>query len=820
MEVLLSHEANPVWEKLGAFYIGRRHDLDSGETTDEPVLYDAKDLTTHAFCVGMTGSGKTGLCVGLLEEAALDGVPALVIDPKGDLGNLLLTFPDLAAADFEPWVDPDAARRKGLELPAYAKAQAELWKNGLAGWGQDGERIRRLRQAADFSIYTPGSRAGLPISVVSSFSAPAAAADDPDLMRDRVGSTSASLLGLLGIDADPIKSREHILISTILQNAWSRGESLDLPGLIRAIQSPGFERVGVMELESFFDADKRFALAMQLNNLLAAPGFAAWMEGEPLDIQRLLYAADGRPRVAILSIAHLSDAERMFFVAMLLNEVVSWMRSRPGTSSLRAIVYMDEIAGYLPPVANPPSKQPMLTLLKQARAFGVGCVLATQNPVDLDYKGLSNTGTWFLGRLQTERDQKRVMDGLESLGAQAAGFDRARLEKILSGLGKRVFLMHNVHEREPVVFNTRWVMSYLRGPLTRDQIRGLMEGRQAKSEAAAAPGVAATIPASKRAASRPVLRPTVPQAFVELDPDSEVESVEYRPALVGLARVQFVDRKSKRTVQVDEPALLHPLDASIDEVDWTDARDCGLCREDLDDDPPAEASGYGELGAGAEDSRSYRSWKKELADLLYREHTLELFESPSTGLVSKPGESERDFRARVADGSREQRDEAVEKLRARYAKRLQRSLDKIHTAEQRVEREAEQASQQKLRTAISLGTTVLGALFGRKKLSTGTVGRAGTTLRGATRASKEKQDVARAQETLERLKAQHAELEQELEREIDELESARDAATEKLETVALRPRRSDVEVKLVTLAWLPFDDRGDYVGSGLAFQHR
>ena len=476
------------YEKLGLFYLGRPYDLDTKSARDGLLLYDSKDLVTHAVCVGMTGSGKTGLCIDLLEEAAIDGIPALAIDPKGDLGNLLLTFPDLSPGEFRPWIDEDEARRNGKTPEEWAASEADTWRRGLESWGQSGDRIKRLRAAVDVAIYTPGAQSGLPLSIVKSFSAPAPDfIEESDLMRERVTTTATSLLGLLGIDADPIKSREHILLSTIIDSCWRQGEDFDLARLIQMIQTPPVQRIGVLELEAFYPSDKRFELAMAVNNLLAAPGFSAWMEGEALDVQRLLYTAAGKPRLTILSIAHLNDAERMFFVSLLLNQLLGWMRQQPGTTSLRAIVYMDEIAGYLPPVANPASKAPMLTLLKQARAFGVGMVLATQNPVDLDYKALSNAGTWFIGRLQTERDQMRVLDGLEGAMSNAGGaFDRDKLQRLIGGLGKRVFLLHNVHEDGPEVFESRWAMSYLRGPLTRTQIRTLMSGRKAAGAVAPA----------------------------------------------------------------------------------------------------------------------------------------------------------------------------------------------------------------------------------------------------------------------------------------------------------------------------------------------
>jgi hypothetical protein len=476
------------YEKLGQFYLGREYDLDKkGSAVGNLVLYDSKDLVTHAIVVGMTGSGKTGLCIDLIEEAAIDGVPTIAIDPKGDLTNLLLTFPDLRPEDFRPWINEEDAARKGVTPDEYAKQQAELWRKGLESWGQSGERIRRLRDAADFAIYTPGSTAGIPVSILRSFAAPSAQLrEDTELFRERVSTTATSLLALVGIAADPIKSREHILISTLLSTAWAEGKELDLAALVGSIQKPPMARIGALDLEKFYPEKDRGELAMRINGLLASPGFGGWLEGEALDVGALYRTPAGKPRVSIFSIAHLSDAERMFFVALLLNEVLGWVRTQSGTTSLRAILYMDEIFGFFPPVAEPPAKRPLLTLLKQARAFGLGVVLATQNPVDLDYKGLANTGTWLLGRLQTDRDKQRVLEGLEgAAAAQSASFDRKSMEELLAGLANRVFLMNNVHEDGPVVLESRWAMSYLRGPLTREQIKVLMKGRQ--PQAAAAP---------------------------------------------------------------------------------------------------------------------------------------------------------------------------------------------------------------------------------------------------------------------------------------------------------------------------------------------
>src|SRR5689334_11764367 len=521
------------FEKLGAFYLGRPYDLQQKKPKEGLLLYDSKDLVTHAVCVGMTGSGKTGLCIALLEEAAIDSIPAIAIDPKGDLSNLLLTFPNLAPEDFQPCINEEDAQKKGFSQTEFAAKTAETWKNGLAEWDQAPERIGKLRAAADVAIYTPGAETGLPLSVLRSFSPPSPELlADAGALRDRVGSVVSGLLSLLGIEADPIGSREHILLANILEGAWRGGSSLDMTGLIQAVQKPAFDKLGAFDLETFFPAKDRLKLAMGLNSLIASPGFAAWMHGEPLDAQRLLFTPEGKPRISIISIAHLNDAERMFIVTLVLNELVAWMRNQSGTSSLRAILYMDEIFGFFPPTANPPSKQPMLTLLKQARAFGLGVALATQNPVDLDYKGLANCGTWFIGRLQTERDKLRVIEGLKSALPDADG---SNLEGLMSNLTQRVFLMRNVHDDAPVLMKTRWALSYLRGPLTGPEISKVMATRKAASPAAANDLAAATpaTPAASGAPSggRPPVGAGIPEYF--LAPTKGTGPILYKPMVAG-----------------------------------------------------------------------------------------------------------------------------------------------------------------------------------------------------------------------------------------------------------------------------------------------
>jgi len=809
----MSTAALPPYEKLGAFYLGRPYNPGAGKAEDGLILYDSRDLVTHAVCFGMTGSGKTGLCTALLEEAAIDGVPALAIDPKGDISNLLLTFPDLRPEDFLPWISDEDARKKNLSPEEYAGQQAELWRNGLAAWGQSGERIRRLRESADFAVYTPGSTAGLPVSILKSFAAPGAAiAEDPELFRERAGATATALLGLLDIKADPVQSRKHILLATILGHAWKQGRDMDLGSLIQAVQSPPVPRIGVLDLESFYPAKERFGLSMALNNLLASPGFETWLEGEPLDISSLLYTPQGKPRVSIFSIAHLGDAERMFFVSLLLNQLLGWARMQSGTTSLRAILYMDEIFGYFPPVANPPSKQPLLTLLKQARAFGLGVVLATQNPVDLDYKGLSNAGTWFIGRLQTERDRNRVLDGLESA---AGGVDRRRLEGILAQLGNRVFLMNNVHEDKPVVFETRWAMSYLRGPLTRSQIKRLAGERlrEAAAGTASVPEPVAQMAAAKpkaEAQPRPVLPPEVRQYFIPvrgLRPEGL--ALHYQPMVLGSAQVRFVEPKFS-VDQAYDVLRLAAIGAGPVAVDWQSGAEAGFTADELEREPAASAR-FGALPAEAIQGKSYAAWGQDFAAWLYGSQTLELLRSPSLGVTAQAGETERDFRARLQQAAREKRDAGLEKLRRSYAPRMASLQDRIRRAGRATEREKEQAQQQKIQTAISVGATLLGAFLGRKAVSTATMGRAATAARAGSRTWKEAQDVARAAETVEALRRQLAELESQFEADAQALESAGDAAAEAFETVSVRLRKTNIALRFVALCWAPYwqDAQGD-----------
>ena len=825
------------FERLGAFYLGKQYDVAEDRRLERLLMYDARDLTTHAVCVGMTGSGKTGLCVDLLEEAAIDKVPAIIIDPKGDMTNLLLSFPDLRPQDFRPWINPDDARRKGISEETFAAQQAELWRTGLAEWGQSGHRIRMLRDSADFTIYTPGSDAGVPVSILQSLAAPPLSWDtDAELLRERIQGAVGALLGLVGVDADPVQSREHILLSSLFEHFWRQGEDLDLPKLILSIQSPPIRQLGVFDVDTFFPEKERFELAMRINNIIAAPSFESWLQGQPMDVTGFLSTPSGEPRHSIFYIAHLSDAERMFFVTMLLNQVITWMRTQQGTTSLRALLYMDEIFGFFPPVANPPSKQPMLTLLKQARAFGVGVVLTTQNPVDLDYKGLTNAGTWFIGRLQTERDKKRVLDGLESASSQAGqALDRNQISRIISALGKRVFLLHNVHEESPVTFQTRWAMSYLRGPLTRLQVRELMAGREpdqsakpplaatpvappqaravsptaataAKPEAAAAPEIAfARTPPSLSSRVKqvylPVRQGASTAAFAiedEADGPIEIQShhLLYLPAVLGIGRLHFVDRTRDVDEQEDFALLSEPPEGA-GMLTWDQAQALDLIVRDLRQEPE-EGAYFDELPESINEGPELTALRDDLDDYLYHNSSVTLLHSPVLDVYSEPRETERAFRMRLQQTARERRDEEIDEVTERYEKKLERIEDRLRREEADLaQREADVAAR-KRETLVSVGESVVGMFLGRRSYRV-----ASTALSKQRQAAKAKLQLEEAKDEVEELQEDIKDLEEDLQEEVAAIRDRWEEALAELESYDVRPRRKDVQIGLFGLAWAP-----------------
>lgn len=829
-------------DTAGKFYLGRMVDSSQGKTTDQPLLYDPDDLTTHAVVVGMTGSGKTGLCLDMLEEAALNNIPAIMIDPKGDITNLMLHFPDLLPQDFQPWINPDQARRDGLTLDQAAAQIASSWRNGLAEWGIEPERIRRLQQSATFCVYTPGSDSGLPVSILASLKAPSLAWDENrELLRERISSTVTALLGLAGVaDIDPVRSREHILLANIFENAWKAGRDLDLAELILQTQTPPFAKLGVFDVNTFFPERDRFSLAMQLNNILAAPSFQAWIEGQELDIPSLLWEADGRPRHCIFYIAHLSDSERMFFVTLLYSAVETWMRTQGGSTSLRAIVYFDEIFGYLPPLSNPPSKPPMLRMLKQARAFGIGQVLVTQNPVDLDYKGLSNAGTWFIGKLQTERDKERLLDGLQ--GALGGGLDRGVYDKMLSALGKRVFLMHNVHNKQPLLFQTRWAMNYMAGPLTRVQAVTLNQlvgsepraiPQQPQVYPSAPPPVAASYaapvtpsaplpstpaptakaPGSEMAGS--VTRPGVPAGIAEFFLPNNLSFTQsfkainrpypkegyrlgliYRPVLLAQASVRFLNRK----FNLDTTKIRSVVVTGVDRrgvVRWENFEVAPLDQDHLDDIPDPSAR-FAALEVPLSDERTLKSLQRDFADWVYRATQVTARANETLKVYAGSEVSSAEFRQICADAARAGRDQAARKVSDAYDRKLATIQDRLAREERELDRDESDLSQRKMEEMGTHAENVFNLFKGRSSR------RLTTSLSKRRMTEQAKADVEESLQSIKEFKRQVAELEKEKEAELARIsESWADIAGQVTET-NLTPLKKDVQVEMFGVAWLPY----------------
>jgi hypothetical protein len=829
----------------GAFYLGRIFDPAKGKASDQALLYDPADLTTHAFVVGMTGSGKTGLCIGLLEEAALNNIPALMIDPKGDITNLLLHFPDLLPKDFQPWVNPDEARRAGQTLEQAAEGAAAMWKKGLADWGIEPRRIQALKEAAQFTVYTPGSDAGIPISILASLKAPSISWDDNrEILREKISSTVIALLGLVGLnDIDPVRSREHILLANIFENAWSHGQDLDLGELILQTQNPPFGKLGVFDVNTFFPQRDRFELAMLLNNILAAPAFQAWIEGQPLDIPSLLFTSNGKPRHSVFYIAHLPDSERMFFITLLFSAVESWMRTQSGTNSLRSLVYFDEIFGYMPPTANPPSKQPMLRMLKQARAFGVGLVLVTQNPVDVDYKGLSNTGSWFIGKLQTDQDKQRLLDGLE--GAVAGGMDRAAYDKQISGLAKRVFLLHNVHSKGPVQFQTRWAMNYLAGPLTRTQIPQLnaLVGASLKPAAptpvahassttslpdssariqpptAPAPQSSGTwqaAPASQSVSGSSTTRQPAPtgiseyflpnnltlaEAMRSTGPEyqqvSGSQGLVYHPVLLAQARTLFLNRK----YNLDYELLQTVIVAAPDKrgvVRWENFPATPLDQRKLDDNPTPQAR-FTSLEVPLSDAKTLNTLQRDFADWAFRAAKVTVHTNEELKVYAGPETSQGEFRQLCTKAARDQHEAEVEKVSDSFAAKLKSLQDKLDREERELEQDQSRLSSRRLDEIGSAAETVFG-LFGGRKSSR----RISSSLTKRRMTADASASVKESKEAIADLQAQIADLEKEKAQAIAEVDKRWGEIASQSDEITIPALKKDVNVELFGVAWFPY----------------
>ncbi|NLG72178.1 MAG: DUF87 domain-containing protein [Chloroflexi bacterium] len=813
------------------FYLGRLVDPAVGKPADAPLLYDPEDLTTHAVVVGMTGSGKTGLCICLLEEAALQGIPALMIDPKGDITNSLLHFPDMTPENFLPWIDADQARREGKTPEQAAAETAENWKSGLAQWGIGPERIQALKDSAQFTVFTPGSDAGVQVSILASLQAP----DIPwegnrELLREKIKGTVTALLGLTGMaDIDPIRSREHVLLSNIFEHAWSQGKDLDLEQLILQTQNPPFTKLGVFDVNTFFPEKDRLSLAMMLNNIIAAPGFQTWLEGEPLDVARLLYTPDGRPRHSIFYIAHLNDAERMFFVTLLYSAVESWMRTQPGSTTLKALIYFDEIFGYLPPTANPPSKEPMLRMLKQARAFGVGQVLATQNPVDVDYKALSNAGSWFIGKLQTDQDKQRLLDGLQ--GAAPANMDRAKYDRLISGLGKRVFLLHNVHNPDPLVFQTRWAMNYLAGPLTRSQIPALnrLAGTSAHFPAQAAAGTAPVsqpaagigVPAVPRESEKKTkrfleIRPVVPSGTMEYflpnnlpltralqraghssTPEAGGAHLVYRPALLAQASVRFLNRKYNLDTTEHSTALVSQPDRR-GVVRWEDWSTTPLDPAQLDRSPDPRAH-FDLLEAPLTEAKILNSMQKDFLDWVFRSSQVTVRANEPLKVYAGPDISTAEFRSLCSDAARRQRDAEIDRVSSSYDKKLSSLQTKLEKEQRELEEDQAELSHRKMEEWGTHAENIFG-LFGGRRSSR----RVSSSLSKRRMTEKARADVEESKAEIARLQKEIQALEAEKSQAIEEINAKWAEVANEVSEITVTPYRKDVFLDLFGVAWVPY----------------
>ncbi|HET7901748.1 MAG TPA: helicase HerA-like domain-containing protein [Candidatus Nanopelagicales bacterium] len=800
--------------------LGGRIDPATGDRTPDRTTVASADLTTHGVIVGMTGSGKTGLGVVLIEECLAAGVPTILIDPKGDLTNLLLIFPELRGTDFRPWVNEGDAQKAGVDMDAFAEQQATSWRDGLAGWEIAPERLAELRAKVDFTIYTPGSSSGRPLNIVGSLAAPKAGTDT-EVVADEIDSYATSLLGMVGISGDPLSSREHILLANLIQNAWAQGQDLDIATLIGQVQSPPIRKLGVLELDAFFPPNDRMAFAMKLNGLLASPSFATWLTGDPIDIDAMLRTPDGRPRCAVVTTAHLDDEQRQSVTSLVLAKLVTWMRRQSGTSDLRALLYMDEVAGYLPPTANPPTKKPIMLLLKQARAFGLGVVLATQNPVDVDYKALSNSGTWLIGRLQTEQDKARLVDGLSSA---AGGVDVKAVADTIGNLGKRQFLLRKAGKDVPEVMTTRWAMSYLRGPLTRDQIGEAL----ALSSPSSAPS-AATVPAPASAGATPAPLPapaaeaapvapvplSVPPATAGADESPVMPSIAagvpvayvdpaapWLPAVGGVsggkhlraaavARVDLTFDEGTDVVASEEfEAVLMPLAQVPDPrqfvaVDYDD--------RDLVTTAPAGAV-YGLVPSEAKAKTYWNAMQKSLVDELVRSRTTEVMVNADLKAMARPGETREQFVARCHTLVDAAADKELTSLRSKYETKLTSARVKLSDAQINA-----QVLQQQYDADYGLAATsisVLGGLLGGRRSRSSMASQ-------AKRQSSANAKVGAAETKATALQRAVADLEAELQTELLEVDARWNAKAENVTTTSIPLEKSDVVVRDFRLVWIP-----------------
>ena len=781
-------------------YLGAELEPAGGKPAGRLLEYDPDDLTTHGVCFGMTGSGKTGLCLVLLEEAVRSGVPVFMIDPKGDLSNLLLTFPGLSPQEFEPWIDAGQAAAAGQSAADFAAAAAAQWRQGLAVSGLGGKDVGALRSAASWHLYTPGSTAAAPVNVLGGFAPPPGLAsshweDDPEPLRARIAGTVAALLDLVEIDGDATRSPEGIFLAKLFELSWKEGRPLTLESMIRELQDPSapMRTLGAMDTEAMLPRARRMTIATALNALIASPSFASWTRGDALDIGAMARASDGRPRANIYYIAHLSERERAFFVASFLQALLTWMRTQPGTSSLRALFYMDEIFGYFPPLGNPPTKGPLLTLLKQGRAFGLGALLATQNPVDVDYKGLANAGTWFLGKLQTEQDRARLLDGLSGAGA-----DRAAMERSLATLPQRSFVLHNVHAPGMKLFKTRWAMCYLRGPMTREEIRrlatsSLVDGGAPAARSADRGAQGSTSWAAVGGDAGRAVREKPPAGISERFLPAVI-GAPMAPALRARVRVTY-ERAADSFRELREEELVLPLDAgaTAGSLEWSAARPPG---QPGGTEPPETAS-FMDLPDAFRAPAAWKAAGTALKGWLAAERALTLMRNKALKLASSAGETEEAFLLRCQQEADRRQETEAAALKAKYQTRLARLQERVAKESRELEMDKQSLEVRKMDEIVSAGETILGMFMGgRRRSLSGAITRRRMTSTSGARVQKSEAERASAVEELESLR-------QEAEAALEALDARWDEAAAAVEKAPLRPKKTGIELLELGLLWIP-----------------
>lgn len=761
----------------------------------EAVHLKADRLRTHGVIVGMTGSGKTGLGLVLLEELLEARVPVIAIDPKGDLGNLGLLFPEFKPDDFAPWVGKDDPEKV-----------AQKWQTGLLRGKITGAQVRALKDGIDLAVYTPGSTAGLPIDLLGLLSAPKDMSQD---LTDAVEAAVSGLMGLAGKKTDPVRDPAHVVLSRILHDAWKAGESIDLSTLVLRLVDPPFAKVGVFPLDRFFPPDDRMDLAMAFNAILSAPSFGAWRTGVHLDPARLLDADGDRTPVSVFALAHLEEAERQFFVSLLLSRLLSWSRAQPGTDGLRALVFLDEASGYIPPHPyNPPSKAPLLTLMKQARAVGLGVVLSTQNPVDLDYKALSNAGTWCIGRLTTKQDRDRLLKGI----------DARDLDSAVAKLEKRQFVLHEIGRGAPQVFGSRHAMAYLRGPLTQSEFGALNElwGKDVAAAAQTSPAGPSAAPSPQGGQddllpAPPVLEGT-PARYLDprvvfsarfegafdrfAEPASDGHPLTYRPALRAEVDLRFDETKGGFVLDETLHRVWFPLGKDgLSEAPLAVA----LEEADLLDAAPDNAR-FALLPEWLDTAREVKSVARRLKDDIYRSESRGQFINPELKLYAHAEESEEEFRARCEKAVEDLIDEAAAKLKESFEKKADRLEDRLEKKRAQHAELKGVARSRQLEEVVNLGATVLSFFGGRSRRLTSAMTKRRQSSQAAAR-------VDRLEGEIEGLEDDAIALEQELEVKLATIEEDNRAALDATEAREVRLEKSDVGAPRLEILWVPVSRR-------------